>query len=232
MSIKRTVALLLCLLAPGLLRATATEEKRAVKLYQGALEAYLSGHYEEAILMDSQALDINSHYKKAQSLLDVLIKEKEKANKTEIWLRGEDQVKVPVPIPSSITRTQRVIINHEIDKEKLKELESRIQTVALLMERDSVDRFHELSDGQAQNNTRLDTIAKTMGDMGEANKKLEAEMDKGFGWNYFFSLLAILLSSWALWTSHRTQKEQQRQLGLLNRINPLDGLGNVVNLHK
>lgn len=232
MRIQRMVILLLCLLLPGISRAVVSAEKKAVQFYESALESYLSGDYEQAILLDSQALEVKPDYKKAKALLDVLVKEKDRMTKSEIWLRGEDQAKVPIPIPRSSTRAQRVIINHELDKEKLQELENRIQTVALLMERDSMDKFHELSDGQVQNNTRLDNIAKTVEDAQEAQKKSDAEMAKGFGWNYFFSLLAILLASWALWNSRQTRKEQERQLALLNRINPLDGLGNVVNIHK
>jgi len=231
--VKKTAgSLVFILMASVAMGAILSPEKKAVQFYQSALESYLSGDYEQAILLDSQALQANPGYKKAKALLDVLIQEKDRMKKSEIWLRGEDKLQVPLPKAAVPARTRQVVVRQELDKEKLQELESRIQTVALLMERDTMDRYHELSDNQAQSATRLDNMAKSLADIEESEKRASAEMDRGFGWNYFLSLLAILLSSWALWTSRQTRKEQERMKALLTRLNPLDGLGNVVNIHK
>ncbi len=64
--------------------------------YQGALQAYLQGDFDQAILLDSQALQIDSKNKKASDLLVVLIKEKEQNRKTEIWI-GTGRTAQPQP---------------------------------------------------------------------------------------------------------------------------------------
>jgi len=221
---KKTMVLFLCLWMPSLLGAVPLA-KKAAQFYQKALEAYLAGDYEQAILLDSQALEINPQYKKAKSLLEVLVEEKERIRKAEIWLRGEEKQQ---PRLSKSGRPQPVVVQRGLDKEKLQELENRIQTVALLMERDSQDRFHELSEDQAKSTSRMEEMAKTLNDQELAGQKTQKEIS----FASLLSLLALLISLFALWVSRKTRAEQKRQLALLNRINPMDSLGNVVNIHK
>lgn len=85
--IKMRIFLLLLVAAPALLYAEvpATGES-ADDLYQGALQAYLAGDFDQAILMDTKALQLNPQYPKAEGLLSILISEKDTAKKTVIWI--------------------------------------------------------------------------------------------------------------------------------------------------
>jgi hypothetical protein len=205
--------------------------KKATDYYQNALQAYLTGDYDQAILLDCKALEINPKYKKANSLLSVLISEKEKAKNTVIWIGGKKVlVDKNLSVVNIVSRKARA--GSGLDSGKLKELENRIQTVALLMARDSYDQYHELSSGQVQNSIRLDEVSKQIKDMGEANQKQIEEREKDSRISFLLSLLALVISLFALWISRKTRRDQKRQFATLARNPQIDHLGNVVNLNR
>src|SRR5580658_2323427 len=78
--------------------------------YQSALQSYLSGDFDQAILLDSKALQANTQDKKAQALLSILISEKDNANKTVIWIGGKPAI---VASPKSLEAPAPVTIIQE-----------------------------------------------------------------------------------------------------------------------
>lgn len=178
-------------------------------LYQGALQAYLAGDLDQAILLDSKALQLNPQFQKAEALLSVLVSEKDTARKTVIWIGGkpatvEQAPALPPPAPVTVLK-ERVITRTEsaprLDSQKLAELESRVQMVAFLLERDSFNQYHELAGAQAQSAKRLDEIAQSVKDMG-----------RGMGLSNFLFLLALVVACLALWKSWRTSRELESRL--------------------
>lgn len=117
--------------------------------YQSALQAYLSGNFDQAILLDSKALQANAQDKKAQALLSILISEKDNANNTVIWIGGKPALvaspqNMEIPAPVTIIQEKKnnpVARPNTVDARKLAELETRVQTVAYLMERDSFSQY-------------------------------------------------------------------------------------------
>src|SRR5580692_11669636 len=120
--------------------------------YQSALQAYLSGDFDQAIFLDSKALQENSQDKKAQALLSILISEKDNANKTVIWIGGKPAIvespqspEVPAPVTLIQEKTVPAPVHPATGSKKLAELEARVQTTAFLMERDSFSQYRELN---------------------------------------------------------------------------------------
>jgi hypothetical protein len=173
--------------------------------YQGALQAYLSGDFDQAILLDSKALQSDSQDKKAQALLSILISEKDNANKTVIWIGGKPAIVEPSQNPevlAPVTIIQEKTVPSGIrpasaGSKKLAELEARVQTTAFLMERDSFSQYRELSGAQVATNKRLDDISKDLGNGAQRS-------------NFLF-LLALLLSGAALWKSWKNGQDIQKQ---------------------
>lgn len=185
---KKVFLALVVLMGLAGLGAAAPDDK-VQKYYQEALQAYLSGDLDQAILLDSKALEINPRDTKAAALLNVLISEKDMAGKTVIWIGGKASVvdKTEAPAPPKV---HTVYTGGGFDKKKLEELETRIQTVALLTEKGAQGRYQELKDAQI-----------------ETTKRLEGMGGRG---SNLLSILAILLSLTALWMSWRTRRALRR----------------------
>lgn len=151
-SMKKAIGLgFLALLAVVALGAASEVPPTAAGYYQQALESYLGGDYDQAILLDTKSLQVDPGSTKAKALLSVLVSEKETAGKTVIWIGGQPTLvekKVPAAPPAPVI--QREIIRTErLDQAKLQELENRIQTVALLMEKGTAAQYAELEIGRA-----------------------------------------------------------------------------------
>ena len=229
LKMKMGMGLIILFLSPVLLHAEGVVSgESADDLYQGALQAYLAGDFDQAILMDTKALQINPKFTKAEGLLSILISEKDTARKTVIWIGGKPatvEQAAPAPPPAPVTILKERIINNNgsprVDNKKLAELESRVQTVAFLLERDSFNHYRELSGAQVQTTKRLDEISQSLRDVG-----------RGLGISNALFLLALLIACLALWNSWRARQEIQKQKRSQDRDKPDDSRGNprVVNL--
>lgn len=173
--------------------------------YQSALQSYLNGDIDQAILMDSKALKMDPQNQKAQALLTVLIGEKDTAQKTVIWIGGKPSTveQAPAvnsaPAPVTVVKEKPVAVGSRMDMGKVKEMENRIQMMAFLLQRDSINQYKELAGAQAENGKRLDQMTSTL---------------KGMGlWNSFLFLLALIIASLALWNSLQTRREMKKQAG-------------------
>ncbi len=191
--------------------------------YQSALQAYLTGDFDEAILWDSKALQVDPQDKKASALLSILVSEKDTANKTVIWIGGKPTVvenalanQVPqVPVTIYKDRTGR---SAAVESRKMQELETRVQTVAFLMERDSFNQYRELSGAQVQTNKNLEEISLNLKGL-------------GFGmWILFILVLAV--ASLSLWKSWKNGEEIKRQAESFHRTAPTEEKGRVIKIHR
>jgi hypothetical protein len=169
--------------------------------YQSALQAYLSGDFDQAILLDSKALQADPQDKKAQALLSILISEKDNSNKTVIWIGGkpaivEEPKSIEAPAPVTIFQEKTVHVGTRpaaADNKKLSELEARVQTTAFLMERDSFSQYREITGAQVSTNKQLADISLGLKDLD------------------FLFFLALILSSAALWKSWKNGQEIKKQ---------------------
>ncbi len=182
-------------LGSGLYAQTAETPKTSNDYYQSALQAYLTGDFDEAILWDTKALQLDPQDKKAESLLSILVSEKDTDNKTVIWIGGKPTVvqevnpnPAPVAAPVTIIK-EKAARPAAADNRKLQELETRVQTVAFIMERDSFNQYRELSGAQAQTNKNIQELSLNV---------------KGLGFGmWLLFILALALSSLSLWKSWR-----------------------------
>ncbi len=197
--------------------------------YQSALQAYLSGDFDQAILLDSKALQADSQDKKAQALLSILISEKDNANKTVIWIGGKPAIVEPpksvdVPAPVTIIQEKTVPVGPpagSAGSKKLAELEARVQTTAFLMERDSFSQYRELSGAQIATNKRLEDISLTLKDLGN-----------GVQHSNFLFLLALVLSAAALWKSWKNGQDIKKQRETMASPSATSGRERVVSIRR
>lgn len=181
--------------------------------YQSALQAYLSGDFDQAILLDSKALQANSQDKKAQALLSILISEKDNANKTVIWIGGKPAIvespqspEIPAPVTIIQEKTAPPAAHPaSVGNKKLAELEARVQTTAFLMERDSFSQYRELTGAQVATNKRLEDMNLTLKDL-----------ENGAQHSNFLFLLALIVSAAALWKSWKNGQDIKNQKAIMD----------------
>ncbi len=194
--------------------------------YQSALQAYLAGDFDRAILLDTKALQADPQDKKAGALLDILVSEKDTANRTDIWIGGKPTLSGNEPAKAA-PQTPVTVFKEKpgrpasVDDVKLKELEARIQTVAFLMERDSASQYRELSGAQVQTDNRLDDISLGLKGL------------NGWMWvsNVLF-LLALVVSSLALWKSWKNGREIKRRMRGFHDPERIEEKGKVIKIHQ
>lgn len=196
--------------------------------YQSALQSYLTGDFDQAILWDSKALQLDPQDKKANDLLAILVSEKDTANQTVIWIGGKPTVvekaaPPPAPVPQlPVTVYQeKTVSSPPSNGKKMAELEARVQTVALLMERDSFSQYRELSGAQAQTTKRLDEISFNL---------------KGLNWGILATdilfLLALAVAGVALWKSWKNGLEIKKQTQAWAQSFQHEDRGRVVKIHR
>ena len=228
--IMRGIQILCAWFISGLLLAQALGTVPTVPdYYQSALQAYLSGDIDQAILQDSKALQNNNQDKKAQALLSILVSEKDASNKTVIWIGGKPAVmdspqtkELPAPVTLFRDRPpQPRAARASVDSRKLAELETRVQTVAFLMERDSFNQYRELNGAQVATNKRLEEISLNLKDLGT-----------GAQHSNFLFLLALVLSALALWISWKNGQEVKKQQTFIDRAQDPENRDRVVNIRR
>jgi len=202
---------------------TAETPKTSNDYYQSALQSYLTGDFDEAILWDTKALQIDPQDKKAESLLSILVSEKDTANKTVIWIGGKPTVVQDVnPNPAPVAAPVTIIKEKAsrpagADNRKLQELETRVQTVAFIMERDSFNQYRELSGAQAQTNKNLQDISLNL---------------KGLGFGmWILFILALAVASLSLWKSWKNGEEIKRQRMAFQHADA-EEKGRVIKIHR
>jgi hypothetical protein len=209
------------------LAQTLDASKTPTDYYESALQAYLSGDFDQAILLDSKALQNNSQDKKAQALLSILISEKDTANKTVIWIGGQPaviekpkapEVQAPITVFQQKTIREGTYRPAFVDNKRLAELETRVQTVAFLMERDAFN---------AQNETN-----KSLTDISLNLKGLSKDLNYGLLHSNLLFLLALILSLVALWKSWKNGQDLKKQKTFLDHPASLDEQEKIVNIRR
>jgi hypothetical protein len=175
-------------------------------LYSQALQAYLAGNFDQAILLDSRALQADPKDAKAQALLSILVSEKDKASQTVIWIGKEGgtemaAVNPPAPIPAPVASApgQPVAPKRHPKGQSMSELEARVNAVVFLLERDQNSQYRELKGAQVGVQKRLDEINS-----------------RSLLGNFLF-LLALLMAGAALWKSWRNGEDLRRRMSLIGR---------------
>ena len=196
------------------------------EVYQSALKAYLEGDFDQAILLDTRAIQADANNRKASDLLAVLVGEKEQNQKTEIWI-GSDKAlnQVPLvssPIPQTLPAASRVrhvskTRSHKAPplKAAAKEvdnsaLEARVETILLLMGRNASDQYKELTAAQMDTMKRMEENRGQIKDLqNELNRTVE-NSETRFGWFAGFQWLALITALLALWMAYRARVEIKR----------------------
>jgi len=215
--------LFLGLLAPIARGAAHPPKQEQQDFYQKALEAYLAGDLDQAIVLDSRVLKADPRDLKASSLLNILISEKDQAGRTVIWIGGKPSAEAPAP---QVKPVPRVIVQKRTaglsaaDRQKLQELEERVQLVGQLMERQTRERYKEMAEGQAQTAQRLKELGTAQEGAGQRLEVLGRtlkEISKGSRVPTWLALLALLVAAISLLLQLRTRRELARQGHLLRQ---------------
>lgn len=187
--------------------------------YQSALQAYLGGDLDKAILFDSKTLQYDPQDKKAQALLSILVSEKDTSNKTDIWIGGKPAaLDAGLGNPEfqnlSAVAKEKASRTSALDRKKLNELETRVQTVAFLMERDSFNQYKELNSAQVQT-----TLAVK-------------ELSLNFHYMNIFLLIPLALAVIAIWKSWKTEQDIKKQMETISQTHEHERSGKVVHIRR
>ncbi len=208
----------------------------ANQFYQSAMQSYLAGDLDKAILLDSKALTVKPNFKKASDFLNTLVTEKEEADRTVIWI-GEGNSPAVVPmVPKPILAPPPVAPQNAqiglpvrrvpgVTQKKFDELEKRIQVVATLLGRNSDDQYKELRMGLVDTANELKALRE------ETQKNLDRN-ERSQGIQDLLLLLVLLIASLALWESLGTRREQKKFQALAGRTLTPEEKSKVVGIHR
>ncbi|HEY5037534.1 MAG TPA: hypothetical protein VIJ93_00520 [bacterium] len=152
---------------------TPSAEFKAEDFYHQALNAYLDGNYDQAIVLTAQSLGEEPSYAKSKNLLSILTVEKDQEGKTVIWLAGKPSIVIPTPIaqnsrifqePSGLekqvqTLQKRLGNFYTSQTYKNAETNSQIQVIQELIKNSSKNEYEELKISQLQIYKQLERIA-------------------------------------------------------------------------
>ncbi|HET9869005.1 MAG TPA: hypothetical protein VFR02_00710, partial [bacterium] len=166
-------------------------------LYQQALDSYLGGDYDQAILLAAKSVEADPQNAKAQSLLGLLTKEKKDIGKYEIWL-STGQGKVPegpaedgtAALASSFQGEIQRVQSHFDHFYRAQTLENgrfqgQIQAVSELLRENSDHQYDELRKSQTD-------ILQQIQAMNEGR-------ERNLWILYLLCLVSMLFSCSALW---------------------------------
>lgn len=172
--------------------------READRLYQKALDAYLAGNYDQAILHAARSVQENPAEPKAQDLLSVLVAEKESLERKEIWIgrprepRPREAASVTVAA-DSLEEHRRIweelrLLREEIargagggtDPGRLRDLERRVTVAAGLLARNTTNQYEEMREAQLATLERLERVEEKVSRTGWSLGFLYALAGSGF----------------------------------------------------
>jgi len=162
-------------------------EPNSELFYRQALQAYLDGNYDEAILLAAKSVSKDPANKEVQNLLDLLMGEKDRAKKTEIWLSEKFPVKNNLESPDQISKN----LSNKVS-EDLKNDIKRIQVQS--------GHFKENSDAQ---------YSRLQKSQAEVFYELEKQRSNLF-FLYLFSGASLFLSLLAFWSKLKWPKPKHK----------------------
>jgi TolA-binding protein len=167
-------------------------------LYQQALDTYLTGDYDQAILLAAKAVQADPQNQKAQNLLTLLTNEKKDIGKYEIWLSSGQDKTAPAPSASApdasdakgfqeqIQKVQRHFDNFYVAQTRENgQFQGQIQAVSELLRENSDHQYDELRKSQT--------------DLIQSVQAISESHDRNLWILYLLCLISIGLSSAAVW---------------------------------
>src|SRR6185369_10142763 len=130
----------------------------ADNLYPQALEAYLSGDVDQAILIDTKALQANPKDLKATNLLDLLAQEKSRSAQSVIWIGSEASLaKQTAQTPPAVEPATKIVRTRYL-KADTSQWEAKIQALSLLLTKDAESREKEMASAQAADTAKIEQL--------------------------------------------------------------------------
>jgi len=183
--------------------ATDVQPQDGDRLYQQALDTYLNGDYDQAILLAAKSVEIDPKNQKAQNLLMLLTNEKKDIGNYEIWLstHTSNNLTTTPAISPTLTNTSDNLIEN-IEKRfngfysaQIREngqFQGQIQAVSELLRENSNHQYDELRKSQTD----------LMNEMESASRGSERNL-----WIlYILCFSSMLLSACALWSIGRNSR--------------------------
>ena len=173
---------------------------QAEALYHQALNAYLEGDYDKALLLSAQSLDKDPSHLKTKNLINILATEKDQEGKTVIWISGKPALAPaePAPVPQvvqppvrddskleSAIESLRTGMNRFFGNQGYKntQMEGQIRTIQGLLKSNSDNKYAEIQAAQVELNKKLEKLQSAGPDLRFLYLLCAASV--------FFSLLAL-----------------------------------------
>jgi len=174
-------------------------------LYQQALDTYLNGDYDQAILLAAKSVQADPKNQKAQNLLTLLTNEKKDIGKYEIWLSNQ-AAKTAGPIDDSANAGLAASgVQDQIQKVQQHfnyfytaqtrengQFQGQIQAVSELLRENS--------------NHQYDELRKSQNDLIGQVQVISQGHDRSLWILYFLCFMSLLSSFGALWAMLRSPR--------------------------
>lgn len=189
---------------------------KAKDLYQEALDSYLSGNYDKAVLLDTQALQADPQDRKASELLNILVYEMKWAHQTDIWIGAQDSPlspKIPAATAPPPPGKPSLRKTFKAGPAALSQLAAQIQVMNLLMARNAEEQAKMLKLAQGNEDGKWRDLSQRVAWLEGQSPTDELVPMR------ILCLLALLVAFIALVSSLKTQKElKQYKAYFLSRV--------------
>jgi TolA-binding protein len=187
--------------------ATPGPEGTGETLYQQALDTYLSGDYDQAILLAAKSVEADPQNQKAQNLLTLLTNEKKDIGKYEIWLSTRAD-KASGPIDDSSNVNTGALANGFQDQiQKVQQHFNAFYTTQTRENGQFQGQIQAVSELLRENsNQQYDELRKSQNDLVQQLQVMSQVHDRSLWILYVLCFMSMLLSFCALWAMLRRPK--------------------------
>jgi TolA-binding protein len=183
---------------------TAGPEGTGESLYQQALDTYLNGDYDQAILLAAKSVEEDPQNQKAQNLLTLLTNEKKDIGKYEIWLSTRAD-KAGAPMDDSAGANTGALTNGFQDQmQKVQQHFNAFYTTQTRENGQFQGQIQAVSELLRENsNQQYDELRKSQNDLVQQLQIISRGHDRSLWILYVLCLMSMLLSFCALWAMLR-----------------------------
>jgi TolA-binding protein len=175
-------------------------------LYQQALDTYLNGDYDQAIVLAAKSVQADPQNQKAQNLLTLLTNEKKDIGKYEIWLSGQ-AAKTAGPIDDSASVNSNTGIMASGIQDQIQKVQQHFNSFYTTQTRENGQfqgQIQAVSELLRENsNHQYDELRKSQNDLIGQVQVIGQGHDRSLWILYFLCFMSMSLSFCALWAMLR-----------------------------
>jgi tetratricopeptide (TPR) repeat protein len=186
--------------------ATAIQPQDSEALYQQALDTYLNGDYDQAILLAAKSVEVDPKNQKAENLLMLLTNEKKDIGNYEIWLSTHPSSKLTAE-PEALPESEPLSSGSSATHDEIGEVQKRLNVFYAAQTRENGQfqgQIQAVSELLRENsNHQYDELRKSQVDLMNEMETASRGSERNLWILYLLCFGSMFLSACALWSIGR-----------------------------